>query len=223
MTVLSKIDYFKELPFYSEPIEKPKIKRLSDINLLAELPFCKRLSIIKTGQAFSGYARSYQVEIVERKDPIVQLEASKLSTKDLFSDLINEIKGFNYQITVKIFPKKYKPNGEIEFAPVYFNSSTKLVINHRYELNKSFQEILYRIDAWINEGSGWIIESIDLQYINTSAYKPLVGSSYIDLPIELRSPRKRLINIKNNDQKCFLWCLVRHINPVKEHPGRLKN
>ena len=118
--------------------------------------------------------------------------------------------------------KKYKSNGEIEFAPVYFNSSAKLVINHRYKLNKSFQEILYRIDAWINKGSGWIIESIELQYINISAYKPLVGSSYIDLPIELRSPRKGLINIKNNDQKCFLWCHVRHINPTQEHPGRIK-
>ena len=42
------------------------------------------------------------------------------------------------------------------------------------------------------------------------------------MPIELKHPRKRLINIKNNDQKCFLWCHVRHINPVKEHPGRLK-
>ena len=28
--------------------------------------------------------------------------------------------------------------------------------------------------------------------------------------------------MKNNDQKCFLWCHVRHINPVKEHPGRIK-
>ena len=39
------------------------------------------------------------------------------------------------------------------------------------------------------------------------------------MPIELKHPRKRLINIKNNDQKCFLWCHVRHINPVKDHPG----
>ena len=153
---------------------------------------------------------------MKKKDFIVQLEASKLSTKDLFSDLINEIKGFKHQITVKALLKKYNPNGEIEFAPVYFNSLTKLVINHRYKLNKSFQEILYRIDAWINEGSGWIIESIESQYINILAYKQLVGSSYIDLPIELRSPRKRLINIKDNDQKCFLWCHVRYINPLKE-------
>ena len=42
------------------------------------------------------------------------------------------------------------------------------------------------------------------------------------MPIELRSPRKGLINIKNNDQKCFLWCHVRHINLVEEHPGRIK-
>ena len=129
------------------------------------------MSVIKTDKAFSGCARSCKVEIVERKDPIVQLEASKLSIKNLFSNLINEIKGFKCQITVKVLLKKYKPNGEIEFTPVYFNSLTKLVINHRYKLNKSFQEILYRIDAWINEGSGWIVESIESQYINVSTYK----------------------------------------------------
>ena len=44
----------------------------------------------------------------------------------------------------------------------------------------------------------------------------------MDLPVELRSPRKGLINIKNKDQKCFLWCHVRHINPSKEHPERIK-
>ena len=56
---------------------------------------------------------SSKVEIVERKDPIVQLEASKSSIKDSFSDLLNETKGFKYQITLKVFSKKYKLNGEI--------------------------------------------------------------------------------------------------------------
>ena len=80
---------------------------------------------------------------------------------------------------------------------------------------------MYRIYAWINKGSGWIIESIESQYINISTYRPLVGRSYIELPIELKHPKKGLINIKNNDQKCFLWCHVRHINPLKEHPERI--
>ena len=78
------------------------------------------------------------------------------------------------------------------------------------------------IDVWINNGSGWNVESIESQYINISTYRPLSGSSYMDLPVELRSPRKGLINIKNKDEKCFLWCHVRHINPSKEHPERIK-
>ena len=50
------------------------------------------------------------------------------------------------------------------------------------------------------------------------AYRPLSGSSYVKFLVELKSLKEWLINIKNNDQKCFLWCHVRHINPVKIHP-----
>ena len=139
--------------------------------------------MIKTNQAFSGYAMSYKVEIVERKDLIVQLGASKLSIKNFFGDLLNKTKGFKNQITVKTLLKKYKPNGEIEFGPVYFNSWTKTVINNRFKLEDSFQEFLYMIDAWINEESGWIIESIESQYINIPTYRPSSGSSYINLSI----------------------------------------
>ena len=77
---------------------------------------------------------------------------------------------------------------------------------------------MYRIDNWINERSGLTVELIESQYINISTYRPLSGRSYIELPAELRSPKKGLINIKN---KCFLWCHVRHINPVKIHPERV--
>ena len=198
------VNYFKELPFYNKSIKKPIIKRLKNIDRLAQLPFYEQLSVVKTGEAFRGYAMSYKVEIIERKDSSVQLEASKSSIKDLFSDLLNETKGFKYQITVKVLLKKCKLNGEIEFAPVYFNSLTKTVINHRLRLKSSFQEILYMIDVWINNGSGRNFESIESQYIKISTYRPLPGSFYLDLPVELKSPKKGLINIKSKDQKCFL-------------------
>ena len=177
MAVLANINYFKDFPFYNEHIKKPKIKRLKSIDLLAELHFCKQLNIVKANQAFKGYAISYKAETVERKDLILQLEASKSRIKDLFSNLINEIKGLKYQITVKVLLIKYNLNEEIEFAPVYFNSLTKIVKNRRFKLQNSFQDILYRIDCWINsEGSGWIVESIESQYINISTYRPLLGN-----------------------------------------------
>ena len=56
MTILSNIDYFKQLPLFNVSIKKPKIRRLKNIDLLSELPFHDQLNIIKTDQAFKGYA-----------------------------------------------------------------------------------------------------------------------------------------------------------------------
>ena len=95
------------------------------------------------------------------------------------------------------------------------------MINRKFSLENAFQEILHKIHNWINAGSGWIIELIESQYINVSTYRPLTGGSYIKLPVELKSPKKGLINIKNNDQKCFLWGHVRHVNLVKIYPERI--
>ena len=81
-------------------------------------------------------------------------------------------------------------------------------------LDKSFQEILYRIDNWINEGSGWVIESIEAEYVNISIYIPLSEGSSIELTNKLKNSMKGLINIKSNDSKCLLWCHIRHLNPL---------
>ena len=133
----------------------------------------------------------------------------------MFKELLDEIIGFKYQITVKVLSRKHKGNEEIEFAPVYFNYIAKTEINFEYNLDKSFQEILYRIDNWINEGSGWMTESVDADYVSFSIYSPLLGNAYIKLPQKLRNSMKGLINIKNNGSKCFLWCHIRHLNPLK--------
>ena len=137
MAVFSKIKphsdavgYFKELPFYNKLIEKPKVKRLKNIDWLAELPFYEQLSVIKTDVAFRAYAVWYKVEIIERKDPIVQLEASKSSIKDLLNDLLNETKGFKYQITVKVLLKN-KSLKLLQFISIQWK---KTVINHRFKL-----------------------------------------------------------------------------------------
>ena len=95
------------------------------------------------------------------------------------------------------------------------------MINHKFSVKDIFQEILQRIDNCINEGSGCIVELIKSQYINVSTYRPLSGSSYVKLPAELRSSKKGLINIKNDNQKYFIWCHVRHINPVKVYPQKI--
>ena len=80
------------------------------------------------------------------KYPSVQLTISKPSIQDLFKDLLSEIKGIKYQITLIVLLGKYKENAERESAPVYFNSSAKTVIGPADSLDRSFQEVFNRID-----------------------------------------------------------------------------
>ena len=112
------------------------------------------MSIVKNKTAFSGYAQSYKIEIVDKRDVVVQLKASEISIVELFKDLLIELKGFKYQITLAVLLSKMKNSGETEYSTVYFNSLTKKVINNKFKLDQSFQEIIYRLQNWISHRSG---------------------------------------------------------------------
>ena len=98
-----------------------------------------------------------------------------------------------------------------------------MINTDEFGLDQSFQEILYRIDNWINQGSGWIVESIEGFYLNVSSYSSLIGSTYIELPDELKKSTKGLINIQNDDNKCFLWSHIRHLNLIDKNPQGITN
>ena len=75
-----------------------------------------------------------------------------------------------------------------------------LIIFERLSLQQ-LKNFFWRWESDFNEGSGQIVKLIKSQYINISTYRPLSGISRMKLPVELKSPKKGLINIKNNDQK----------------------
>ena len=81
---------------------------------------------------------TYKVELIDKKHPLSQLKVSKSSIKDLLNDLLDETKGFKYQIKFKILLKKYRGT-KIKLSLVYFNSTTKTMIYHKFDLGKSFQ------------------------------------------------------------------------------------
>ena len=82
------IKIFQLLPFYDSYMEKPKVKKLNNVQLSKELPFYNGLNIVKNKTAFIGYAKTYKIEIVDKRDVIVQVKASEISIKELFKDLL---------------------------------------------------------------------------------------------------------------------------------------
>ena len=76
----------------------------------------------------------------------------------MLRDLVIEIKGFKYQITMKVLLSKEKVNTNIEFASDCFDSKTKTVLGFKDGLDNTFQQFLYRLTNLINDASAWTTE-----------------------------------------------------------------
>ena len=82
------------------------------------------------------------------------------------------------------------------------------------------EKILEKIATFLANDSEIRFHSVIKLKLHTVRYKPLRGESYIPLPKEL-ADKKAIINMKNSDNKCFLWCVLRALNPSKNNPQRL--
>ena len=119
--------------------------------------------------------------------------------------------------------KKWNPAiNAWEFQNIYIRLDAITVINQNFRLNEAFTKLMLLLDIWEGKGSGWIIDQVQDTHININNYDPLAGSTYIQLPSELQSSMKRLVNIKNKDIECFKWCHVRMLNPQDRNPDRIK-
>ena len=150
--------------------------------------------------------------------------------KSHLENLLKDMKGFKFiemlEVTFEKNTIDSKTGKRVSIYKTAFSNGKAKTITKpndmEHKLSMSRQEILNVIDKWVSEGSGWVIDRIDSHYINVTTYKPLHGSSYIELPMELRNPKKGLINIKKKDNECFRWCHIRHLNLQEKDPQRIK-
>ena len=85
------------------------------------------------------------------------------------------------------------------------------------------EEILEEVDKTREaEGSGWRFEKVIKLVLHTTRWEPVNAGSYIELPQALKN-RKAIINMKNQDDKCFMWCVLRALNPKDKNTERIDN
>ena len=111
--------------------------------------------------------------------------------------------------------------GEIRTAQPFFRSVAYTLLTadnfDQTDLNSALQKLVVGLEKYIHESSGWILREVMLLNIHTALYKPLAASSFIDLPTTLKQCGT-LLNIKNADNKCFLWCLIAACYGFNENP-----
>ena len=191
-----------------------------------------RMNIVKKRQALRNRVKSFEVAIVEQKDPSKQLYYTTPGVAEELLSILNRDGGMKVQVTLHVLFKKkkieYRDDGQaeevFEYKDAYFNSTAFTILNE-YQiidaLDKAAEEINNKIAVWLSEGSGWTLVEIRSHFVNIVKYLPLRGNSYIQLPKELRNSMLGLINLQNIDNECFRWCHNRHLNPRKKNPQRI--
>ena len=186
--------------------------------------------IRELNQVLKGHAKSYGIELQDNLNPLNHFTKIKALVESHLESLLKDMKGFKFIEMLEVtFEKETIDSKTGKCVSIYkmafFNGKAKTITKANdieHELSMSRQEILNVIDKWVSESSGWVIDRIESHYINVTTYQPLHGSSHLELPAKLRNSKKGLINIKNKDNECFRWCHIRHSNPQKKDPQRIK-
>ena len=177
-----------------------------------------KVEIVEKEKALKNNVKSFEVSIINKYDPSVELNDTKNAIFELFESILDQRRGFTFSMTLKIQLSKRTEDGKIYKEP-YFNGGPFTVINRESimeNIETGIEKILNLLAVWLSEGSGWVIEEVLSYHINIVSYFPLKGKSYIKLPEELRNSRKGLINPQNRDNECFRWCHIRRLNPQKK-------
>ena len=167
--------------------------------------------MVKQSHAFKGYVSSYNVKILNSSNPELQPKDTESEIQNKLTDLLSELKGFKFVITLVLEFKKIQSDDKTLQGTFYSNSKAETIINLS-DIDDVFKSIyitaISNIQKSLGQGSGWIIDSVIDNNVNVSKYNIIAGSSYIKLPKELDHLRKCLNNIQNiADNECFKWCL----------------
>ena len=106
-----------------------------------------------------------------------------------------------------------------------FRSIGYKIITEATDPHEIYNEMVDEIEEEIQKveqaaGSGWVFLEVENLTLHTDIWDPIKASSYIDLPAELKN-KKALINMKNKDNKCFLWSVLRGLNPKDRDAERI--
>ena len=132
-------------------------------------------------------------------------------------------KGIQFHIVVQVTLFKIQQDGSVEKRQPYFCGKNRRMLDMG-EFDELFDQSRAKIwssfDKWLQEGSGWRLQSVDKVFLKMCKYKPIDGSTYIKSP---KSLEHSLINVQNQDNNCFLWSVDAKLNPVKKNTERVSN
>ena len=175
----------------------------------------------KEASAFKNYTNQYVINGVPKYDPIEFLK----DAKPVLINILNSNRNIKIRLFLNCLMKRVDINGLTTIKPFAFHSKGNKLILESTDLYEIYDEIIDEIEEEIQktqdaEGSGWVFVEVENLTLHTSIWDPINAGSYIDLPKELKN-KKAIINMKNEDNECFKWCVLRALYPKDNHPENI--
>ena len=179
---------------------------------------------VKGKEAFNGCALNYVINGNPFYGPVDFSKAAKPPVVNIMNNNRNTKVKLNFIVTMErasLSPEGLKyPRKEFNF-----HSRGKKIITEATDTIEIYHEMVGEIFEAMQkveqaDGSGWVFMEVIRLILQIDKWDPLKASSYIDLPPELKN-KKALINMKNTDNKCFLWSVLRGLNPKDKDAGRI--
>ena len=175
----------------------------------------------KEASAFKNYTNQYVIEGVPGYDPIEFLKDAKPAVINIFKSNPN----IKIALYLNCLMKRVDSDGFTAIKQFAFHSKGNKIILESTYLDEIYEEIVEEIEEEIQkvqeaEGSGWTFVEVENVELHTTKWVPLNGSSYMLLDSYLAN-KKCLVNMKNEDEECFKWSVLRALNPTDSHPERI--
>src|SRR5271163_1038400 len=167
----------------------------------------------KTESAFQKRLFDYDLTIMNELDPTIQMSLLNRRIERMINKSLQIHKGITFGIYMTIEFKKHIDEQQFTFGPKFMTiTSREQIPNTILTMNNDIKK---RIDEYTDKGSGWLISKVIRHFISINKYSPLSARSYIKLPDKIQNTRA-VINIQNKDDKCFIYCLGRALDPNPE-------
>ena len=177
----------------------------------------------KEASAFKSYTNQYVIYGAPGYDPIEFLADAKPAIINIFNSNRN-IKTILY---LNCLMSRKDPGNILIIKKFAFHSKGQKLILEGTDVSDLYNEMVEEIEEEIQkvgdaEGSGWVFLEVENITLHTTRWDPINACSYIDLPPFLKN-KKAIINMKNEDDECFKWSVLRALNPKDKNAERIDN
>ena len=213
--LIKYLDNVKEVPKSVSPNLRKLKKKIDDIYKRKRI-----FEVVESDSALRNFANVYTIDGKDGFDP----QSFMVGAHENMIRLLRNKRNTKVKLILKCYMISERDNLIKDFP---FHSEIEINVEGTSE-NEIYttmtDTILERIANLINGssggGSGWIFYKIINLELHTASYRPLRGNTWIPLPKEL-ADKKAIINMKNKDNKCFMWCIKRALNPKTNNPERI--